>query len=304
VICPSCSTENADTARFCNGCGALLTPEGTGRDEERKIVSVLFCDLVGFTAASEGADPEDVRARIRPYHATLRQELERYGGTVEKFIGDAVMAVWGTPTATEDDAERAVRAALDLVERHREGRHHRLFFAQREAAETVIFLTEARGDFLQGIEIPPDEQTIHFSFPQPKPSGRIVAEFKDVSKSYGPKTVFSGTANVGDCGHRVAACGNILASNVQVRVCDQGGGIIGAGPPYFAVRHQSAKYLAAFHARTRIIRLDGLTVAELALRLGRRAGTLARVLGTGQHGKHGQQENDDCDSYLHESLLE
>src|SRR6476620_11638022 len=84
--------------------------------EERKIVTVLFCDLVGFTAASEAADPEDVRARIRPYHARLRQEIERYGGTVEKFIGDAVMAVFGAPTAHEDDAERAVRAGLRILE--------------------------------------------------------------------------------------------------------------------------------------------------------------------------------------------
>jgi class 3 adenylate cyclase/tetratricopeptide (TPR) repeat protein len=84
--------------------------------EERKVVTVLFCDLVGFTAASEAADPEDVRARIRPYHARLRQEIERYGGTVEKFIGDAVMAVFGAPAAHEDDAERAVRAALRVLE--------------------------------------------------------------------------------------------------------------------------------------------------------------------------------------------
>ena len=84
--------------------------------EERKVVSVLFCDLVGFTAASEAADPEDVRARIRPYHARLRQEIERYGGTVEKFIGDAVMAVFGAPVAHEDDAERAVRAGLRILE--------------------------------------------------------------------------------------------------------------------------------------------------------------------------------------------
>ena len=79
-------------------------------------MSVLFCDLVGFTAASEGADPEDVRARIRPYHASVRHELERYGGTVEKFIGDAVMAVFGAPAAHEDDPERAVRAGLRIIE--------------------------------------------------------------------------------------------------------------------------------------------------------------------------------------------
>ena len=79
-------------------------------------MSVLFCDLVGFTAASESADPEDVRARIRPYHARLRSEIEGYGGTVEKFVGDAVMAAFGAPVAHEDDAERAVRAGLAILE--------------------------------------------------------------------------------------------------------------------------------------------------------------------------------------------
>ena len=79
-------------------------------------MSVLFCDLVGFTAASERADPEDVRARIRPYHARLREVVERHGGTVEKFVGDAVMAVFGAPVTHEDDAERAVRAGLRILE--------------------------------------------------------------------------------------------------------------------------------------------------------------------------------------------
>ena len=84
--------------------------------EERKVVSVLFCDLVGFTPDSETADPEDVRARLRPYFARMRQEIERFGGTVEKFIGDAVMAVFGAPVAHEDDAERAVRAGSAILE--------------------------------------------------------------------------------------------------------------------------------------------------------------------------------------------
>ena len=86
-----------------------------GPGEERKFVTVLFCDLVGFTARSEAADPEDVRAAVRPYYARLRRELERYGGTVEKFIGDAVMAVFGAPVVHEDDAERAVRAGLRIL---------------------------------------------------------------------------------------------------------------------------------------------------------------------------------------------
>jgi len=84
--------------------------------EERKVVTVLFCDLVGFTAASESADPEDVRRWLAPYHSTLRQTVERYGGTVEKFAGDAILAVFGAPRSREDDAERAVRAGLAIIE--------------------------------------------------------------------------------------------------------------------------------------------------------------------------------------------
>jgi class 3 adenylate cyclase/tetratricopeptide (TPR) repeat protein len=81
---------------------------------ERKVVTVVFCDLVGFTSQAETMDPEDVAAILRPYHARVREELERYGGTVEKFIGDAVMALFGAPVAHEDDPERAVRAALGI----------------------------------------------------------------------------------------------------------------------------------------------------------------------------------------------
>ena len=105
--------ENADDASFCSGCAAPLVPEVPAR-EERKVVTCLFCDLVGFTARAERMDPEDVRRLLQPYHARVRSELERRGGTVEKFIGDAVMAVFGAPVAHEDDPERAVRAALAI----------------------------------------------------------------------------------------------------------------------------------------------------------------------------------------------
>ena len=88
----------------------------TAARRERKIVTVLFADLVGFTSRAESLDPEDVEAILGPYHERLRSELERFGGTVEKFIGDAVMALFGAPTAHEDDAERAVRAALAIRE--------------------------------------------------------------------------------------------------------------------------------------------------------------------------------------------
>jgi predicted ATPase/class 3 adenylate cyclase len=114
--CPSCHKELPSEFPFCPFCGAELTETAPRTTEERKVVSVLFCDLVGFTAASEAADPEDVRARLRPYHVRVRLELERYGGTVEKFIGDAVMAVFGAPVSHEDDAERAVRAGLRILE--------------------------------------------------------------------------------------------------------------------------------------------------------------------------------------------
>ena len=111
--CAKCGQENTEVARFCLACGAKLTA-ATEASEERKVVTVLFADLVGFTSRAEQLDPEDVRAMLSPYYARLRKELERRGGTVEKFIGDAVMALFGAPVAHEDDPERAVRAALAI----------------------------------------------------------------------------------------------------------------------------------------------------------------------------------------------
>jgi class 3 adenylate cyclase/tetratricopeptide (TPR) repeat protein len=125
--CPACGTAHRPGQRFCAECGAALTAEAVaapaaagpvgavGEVAERRLVTVLFADLVGFTTLSERRDAEEVRELLSRYFATCRRLIGLYGGTVEKFIGDAVMAVWGTPTATEDDAERAVRAALDLV---------------------------------------------------------------------------------------------------------------------------------------------------------------------------------------------
>jgi class 3 adenylate cyclase len=113
TTCAACGQENPPGFSFCGSCGAALAEPAPSR-EERKVVTVLFADLVGFTARAERLDPEDVRALLAPYHAHLRSELERYGGTVEKFIGDAVMALFGAPVAHEDDPERAVRAALAI----------------------------------------------------------------------------------------------------------------------------------------------------------------------------------------------
>ena len=150
MVCPSCGTENVAGKKFCKECGtplvaacgscgaALVGDEKFCGDcgaplaraeavsassalrreasaSERRLVSVLFADLVGFTSLSESRDAEEVRDLLSRYFDTCRRLIELYGGTVEKFIGDAVMAVWGTPVATEDDAERAVRAALELV---------------------------------------------------------------------------------------------------------------------------------------------------------------------------------------------
>jgi len=128
LACPSCGTLNPPTVKFCGECGTPLAPGaspapssvGPGGEvaapvSERRLVSVLFADLVGFTALSEARDSEEVRELLSKYFDTCKTIITRYGGTVEKFIGDAVMAVWGAPVATEDDAERAVRAALELT---------------------------------------------------------------------------------------------------------------------------------------------------------------------------------------------
>jgi len=118
--CRNCGQENPEGFRICGMCGTPLGAPATAR-HERKVVTVLFCDLVGFTAHAERLDPEDVQKILAPYHAHLRHELEHHGGTVEKFIGDAVMALFGAPIAREDDPERAVRAALAIREYAMEG---------------------------------------------------------------------------------------------------------------------------------------------------------------------------------------
>src|SRR3954449_3384999 len=115
MLCSACNQENPPIARFCLACGLPLASDAAPR-EERRIVSVIFVDLVGFTARAETLDPEDVRALLTPYHELVRREIESFGGVVEKFIGDAVMGIFGAPLAYGDDAERAVRAALVVRE--------------------------------------------------------------------------------------------------------------------------------------------------------------------------------------------
>jgi class 3 adenylate cyclase len=115
TTCAACGQANPSGARFCLACGTPLAAEAAARPtEERRVVTALFTDIVGSTASAEQLDPEDVQARLAPYFARVRRELERIGGTVEKFIGDAVVAIFGAPKAHEDDPERAVRAALAI----------------------------------------------------------------------------------------------------------------------------------------------------------------------------------------------
>ncbi|MCE3286806.1 MAG: hypothetical protein K0S64_412 [Gaiellaceae bacterium] len=114
IVCPNCGQENLEGFRLCGMCGASLTTEPIATREERKVVTVLFCDLVGSTGLGESTDPEALRARMRRYFEDLRAIIERHGGTVEKFVGDAVMAVFGIPVSHEDDALRAVRAASEM----------------------------------------------------------------------------------------------------------------------------------------------------------------------------------------------
>ena len=136
VVCSSCGAENPAGARFCNACGATLAGAGAS-SEERKLVSVLFVDLVGFTTRADGADPEDVRDVLGLYHTEAKARIEDHGGVVEKFVGDAVMAVFGAPVAHGDDAERAVRAALSVLEGiERLNAKHGLDLAARAAVNT------------------------------------------------------------------------------------------------------------------------------------------------------------------------
>lgn len=144
IVCPSCGVPNPEVARFCMACGSEMrartcgacgeivpptarfcpacgmavgaSEEPTAPSEERRIVTVLFADIVGFTSRSDGADPEDVRRMLLPFHGRLKDDIERFGGTLDKFIGDAVMGVFGAPVAHEDDAERAVGAALRALD--------------------------------------------------------------------------------------------------------------------------------------------------------------------------------------------
>ncbi len=111
MSCAACGHENGPAARFCESCGAALSG---GAEERRKVVTVLFCDVVGSTALGESTDPEALRELLARYFEVMRGIVESHEGSVEKFIGDAVMAVFGVPVVHEDDALRACRAAVEM----------------------------------------------------------------------------------------------------------------------------------------------------------------------------------------------
>src|SRR6266516_3181835 len=113
TVCPSCGHENRQGAKFCEECASPLAASPAAR-EQRKTVTVLFCDVTGSTALGESTDPEALRALLARYFERMKGIVEAHGGTVEKFIGDAVMAVFGVPVVHEDDALRACRAAAEM----------------------------------------------------------------------------------------------------------------------------------------------------------------------------------------------
>ena len=135
IVCPSCATENPANARFCLECGTRLDTAAPPQ-EERRVVTILFVDLVGFTERSDQADPEDVRRSLVPFHSRVKEDIEAFGGTLDKFIGDAVMGVFGAPLAHEDDQVRAVRAAMRILDTIEELRRDDPDIAVRIAVDT------------------------------------------------------------------------------------------------------------------------------------------------------------------------
>ncbi|TMK96581.1 MAG: zinc-ribbon domain-containing protein, partial [Actinobacteria bacterium] len=152
-ICPSCGEDNPERARFCLNCASPLPAGAAAGRQERKFAAALFADLVGSTSLAEREDPEVVQAVVRRAFDRLSEEVERYGGLLEKFMGDAILAVFGVPTAHEDDPERAVRAAIEMQavmgELNRgfaaEGRPQLQMRIGVEAGEVLVDLERAGG---------------------------------------------------------------------------------------------------------------------------------------------------------------
>ena len=153
TVCPACAGQNADDARFCSQCGRPLVPDVPPGKAERRLVTVLFADITGSTSLGEALDPEDLQDVLGAYAEAMREEIEAEGGTVEKFIGDAVMAVFGVPVAHEDDPSRALRAALRMRRRLEElngslERRHGVRLAMRIGVNTgdVVASSEPRSE--------------------------------------------------------------------------------------------------------------------------------------------------------------
>ena len=185
--CAVCGTPNPPGIKFCGECGSSLAaappetaaeqPERPTDRTERRLVSVLFLDLVGFTTLSEQRDSEDMRALLSAYFDASRTIIERHGGVVEKFIGDAVMAVWGTPVAHEDDAERAVRTALELVD------------AVQALGESEGIALQARGGVLTG-----EAATMPGAVAEGMVTGDMVNTASRLQSAADPGTVYVGEA--------------------------------------------------------------------------------------------------------------
>ena len=114
VVCPHCGEESPDRFRLCGFCGTALRAEEVPAETARKMLTILFCDLVGSTFLGERMDSESLREVLERYFTAMRRVIESHGGVVEKYIGDAIMAVFGLPRAHEDDALRAVTAAYEM----------------------------------------------------------------------------------------------------------------------------------------------------------------------------------------------
>ena len=184
--CSSCGRENPAGAGFCNGCGKPLEAAPAPR-EQRKTVTILFCDVTGSTAMGERLDPESLRQVMRRYFDAARTVIEQHGGTVEKFIGDAVMAVFGVPVLHEDDALRAVRAAAGL----RDALVSLNDALQRDYGTTVTVRTGAAKAAASAPSISRPSRHGWVSFPPPKRAPEPAAS-TTASSSFDPPPVATG----------------------------------------------------------------------------------------------------------------
>src|SRR5919201_6355262 len=179
VACRSCGARVPEGARFCPGCGAQVEPER--QSEERKLATVLFADLVGSTVLAASQDPERTRATLDRFYDAMAEEVERAGGTIEKFAGDALMAAFGAPRSLEDHAERALHAALAMQRRLTE-----LFAGQLElrigvnSGDVVVGQARAGSSFVSG-----DTVNVAARLEQAAEPGRILAGERTVAAARG-----------------------------------------------------------------------------------------------------------------------